>query len=251
MKKGLLFIVLIQVAMFSYAQGESKFRIGIEGGLGLNYRYLITKDAIAQKVVDSRNVDEIPAILPVSGITFSWMFRDRMMLSSGVRWNMKGYRTISYNTTDPIIDRRMGSSGLDGLQSVRYNYFSQWLEIPVQFRWNIIQKRERSSWFVEGGFTVAYKLTAQQIAKLSYSDRTETRRSSEAVVRDWLTFANLGMGYSLNLGKRFGLDIAVEAQYSLIPLDKDMYDFGAGPTETPINAYFWSITPKVGLNYKL
>lgn len=239
-------MILVHAVLCSRAQDESKYQISIEGGYGLNFRYLTTKNEDSQGVIYNRDDNEIPALLPVSGVILRWTYRDNLLFSSGIRLNMKGFRTTPYIITDPIVGRRTG------LLSINFQHYSQWLEIPIQCRWIFGHKKQKSKWYVEGGLSGAYKLKAQQISVYSYTDRTEKEAREEKVVRDWIAFANAGIGYSRLIGEKFSLDLAIDIQYSISRFDKNHYDDPVfGPVDTSIDGYFYSLTPKIGVNYKL
>lgn len=243
MKKAFLILFSLHLVIVLHAQNDSKFQIGAEGGLGWNYRFLTTSDAQAQQMVDSRNSYEIGSLLPQIGVHFDWNIRPDFKLGLGLSWSMRGYRTST--RIGSYLDSNMNRSAFE----TRFTYYSHWLEIPVQCQWTCLHINERSSLFAVAGIAPAFNLQSDIVSIVYEGGGKEKNKSHNDVVKDFVLFANIGVGYTKVLSGRWNMDLQLNAQFSVPNYDKERYINNT--IDTPIDGYYWSIVPKIGLNYKL
>lgn len=220
-----------------FSQPSINFELGMDGGLGINYRFTKAVDDYSESEKWSRNKREVVSFLPQFGAHFSWLPNEKWNFQGGLRWTSRGFES------KPFQQAHVGIQPPEQSYSKRVSY----LEIPLSARYTYFQFKDWKL-FASAGFACGFKLDAKYTENGIYTTHTESNTYEDNSARKFMLnlFTAAGLNYAFH--SKFNLDFSLEYQQSILPAYEAP---NLLVVEYDVKTYFWTLIPKIGVNYKL
>lgn len=233
--------VLLVISSDSYSQTNelSKFELGLEGGVGIAYRWykVIEQSSSADFAKESLDRREHSSTLPQGSLLFSWNPSNRIRLSGGVSYSVRGFETDWWaqnsNVFPPPSDPEF----------YRYNSRSKWIDIPLQVDAFLWKRPKRLNLFVRGGLSFGSQLSAEATFETQSQGYVKTTVSDDLSIKKSLFLVKVGGGMSYRIAGSFQAELVIQYEQSLNSFINDKY------TGNLLKGYFIYLGPQLRLTY--
>lgn len=245
-----LSIALFGLCLASFAQNRPSYgakqkvggmQVGISFSPDLAYRMLSNKDEteLSETMVNFRNKSEQVKFGMTGDLSFSYWFRGRLGIQTGLSYSYRGYQSAKTDLSFPSsIDPYYGfvyEPDSSGRSEVRFLDDFHYLGLPILLNF----RSGSSKWqlFSSAGIIPEFLLKSSSRAIYYYSDGNKEKESNTST--QWHDRINIvgsvSLGLEYHLSKDASLRFAPMLRFGLLPLSK-----------TPIRTYLYNVGLQFG-----
>ena len=136
MKKLLLIIAILPLAVLAQDSSASKWSLGINASLDYNYRMLskTIDNSYLNTFITQRDNIEHPKIGYTAGVTLQYQFTRHLALATGANYSLKGYETKNLQY------RMLDTANQPQYYPAYQGFIFKYIDIPIQLRMSVGHK---------------------------------------------------------------------------------------------------------------